>query len=505
MAKKRKRKRKKSSKAQDYTPLEKHRRKGKILSPPLATLPKLKPSSWIDDWLPEMLWVALLLFGVRRDDALALIRATANAVFELDADAKPADATLSALALVGHESREGILAEISSSVQARESLRPLLLLNGLPGLDDWKSAIGQEPEPEDWGVLASAVASALFHQSEAATDCRWARLIFMSAAGKLKLSDEEQVKELLNYPNYGDMRKVRPFIRATEIAVRNLDAVDDQGEVTWPKDFWDQCFVETECYPLALEGDEDVPVAGTTIDKLDEVYGQLVSHAFETASTTGIDPMHDTIFGIALYVLSILKEMLRIGGSHQITSRLGLRTVLEAYVTLAYLIEKNDPELWRTHRIYGAGQAKLSFLKVDETADPPLYVDTDTLRELANEDIWQEFLSIDLGHWEKSNLRQLSVDSDTKEAYDLYYPWPSTFAHAHWGALRDSVFNHCGNPLHRLHRIPRDSARALPDVVPDACQLADRILELLAASYPPFPHRVSLDIKDDQPSVIEPK
>ena len=122
----------------------------------------------------------------------------------------------------------------------------------------------------------------------------------------------------------------------------------------------------------------------------------------------------------------------------------------------------------------------------------PGYVQAETLSVLANEDVWEEFLPIELGHWEKANLRELSIQANVKDVYDKFYGWTSTFTHGHWGAVRDSVFDTCGNPLHRLHRIPRNNTRALPDVIPDACYLVDGILEFLSKSYPTFSNRVTL-------------
>ena len=67
----------------------------------------------------------------------------------------------------------------------------------------------------------------------------------MLAAGRLKLPTEEHAREYLEYPNYGDMRKVRPSIRAAEggflIAGENLE---------WSNKFWKNCLDATDCFPL---------------------------------------------------------------------------------------------------------------------------------------------------------------------------------------------------------------------------------------------------------------
>ena len=99
---------------------------------------------------------------------------------------------------------------------------------------------------------------------------------------------------------------------------------------------------------------------------------------------------------------------------------------------------------------------------------------------------------VGLGHWEKSNTRKMSEEAGVKDFYDRFYGWTSTYSHGHWGAIRDTVFDTCGNPLHRLHRIPRASPHSLPDVMPDAAACMDKILGIISSCYPDFPHRVTI-------------
>ena len=232
---------------------------------------------------------------------------------------------------------------------------------------------------------------------------------------------------------------------------------------------------------------------GTTAERLGEVYNLLIEHTYETLATSGVNTRHDTVFGMGLYCLGLLQELLRVGNCYSISARTTLRTIVECNITLAYLAKKDDAELWQSYRIYGSGRAKLAFLKLDELADKPSYVDVQRLEQITNEDRWQELIDIDLSHWDKTDLRKMSIEANVKDVYDRFYDWTSTFTHGHWGAIRDVVFDTCHNPLHRLHRIPRQSIRALPDVVPDACRLVDEILEIVSQLYPEFPHKVTLE------------
>lgn len=487
MSSSRKKRRTKKTTSKNHTTIEQHHRQGKTLIPPLKRIPNVKKTSWRNQRLPEMLWATILVSNLPRQRALSKFREIADYLSQFrDTDSAPFDITHTGLAKLAPEVTEEIINILVSTDDCKQILSSLLLLEDLPAEDSWKLALGKLPKNTSWQPLMRAVAYTLDHQSQESTDCRWACVICMLAAGKLVLPSEEVGKEFIYYPEYGDMRKVRPSIRATEGALSLFET-----DTKWPAKFWEQCLTKTPCFPLKTRR-EDKVIIGTTIDQVTLVNDLLVNHCNNTRATSAIDPRHDTVFGVALYCLNLLKDLLHVAMSQSITARLALRTIVECFVTLNYLAKRDDPELWQSYRIFGAGQAKLTYLKLDELNDQPSYVQVETLKELANEDMWEEFLPIELGHWEKTNLRKISEDGGVKDQYDRFYSWTSTFSHGHWGAIRDSVYDICGNPLHRLHRIPRSSARALPDVIPDACILADKILETVSHCYPDFPSRVTI-------------
>jgi hypothetical protein len=169
-----------------------------------------------------------------------------------------------------------------------------------------------------------------------------------------------------------------------------------------------------------------------------------------------------------------------------------LRSLVEVYVNLAYLLKQDSEDLWLQYRQYGTGQSKLAFLKIaDGGGELPKYVSTRTLEALANDDMWQEFVDIDVGHWAGKDLRRISEKAGVKDVYDKYYDWPSSFVHGQWGAVRNTVFDFCINPLHRLHRIPRPPRLDLEDVGWDGVLLGNLVLDLVDVAYPGFGHRLA--------------
>lgn len=470
-----------------YSTLKQHKWEGKKLVPPLSQIPNLHTLSWINDRLPELLWAALLIGQLPRDAALSVFRSVADYIRAGPESTRVGDITHSGLAALPPGDLEDFLNAVVPQ-PAMSALTPLCLFKSLPARDVWCNFLSNVTEVRGYDTLAPSIAVNLFHQSQEATDCRWLRVIALAAAGQLVLPHDmtETAEEILNYPHRGDMRKVRPTIRSMEGAFATAIPTDSK----WPSKFWNQCMSETRCAPLA-DAEAEAPKPATSDSILKAAFAALVEHAHATQTTTDVDARHDSVFGIGLYSLSIARELLRFGNPSSILARPALRTIVECYVTLAYLLKKDSAELWMSYRAYGAGQAKLSLLKLKESDSVPGSINSEVLEQLANEDRWQEFVPIDVGHWDKSDLRKMSEEAGVKPVYDRLYGWNSTFAHGHWCAIRDSVFVTCANPLHRLHRIPRAEAKHLPDVMQDACETVDLILEHISHTYPTFEFRTT--------------
>lgn len=480
--------RKKCGKSKNYSTLEQHKREGKTLVPPLMQVGNVHFNSWAGERLPEFLWAVLLVSGLSREEALAIFRGVVNYWQDVPESAGPIELSQSGLAAVDQGALDEFLVWLCRYDRVRRALAPLALLEHLPARHAWLRTLQYQPDDLDWEHLKSAVARAFDHQSQEATDCRWLRLVYLMISGRVKfpISMREMVEEILEYPSRGDMRAVRPSIRSMEGALTSAF----EAEQSWANAFWDQCLADSECVNGQTTECLRVVRIGTSRDTVRDILGQLRKHCGNTRGTTAIDPKHDAAFGLSLYAVSILDELLMLGVSTSILGRMALRALTEVCITMAYLAKKDSADLWKTYRNYGAGQAKLAYLKLDQSTHLPSYVSPDTLRMLANEDMWQEFVSIELGNWEKTNLRIMSEEAGAKAEYDSYFQWTSGYVHAHWGAVRDSVYASCLNPLHRFHRVPRETV-FLDDVIPDAARLVDKTLAIVDSLYPTFAGRVS--------------
>ncbi|QOJ21656.1 MAG: hypothetical protein HRU77_13765 [Gammaproteobacteria bacterium] len=455
-------------------------------------------SSWSDHHMPEMLWAVLLAGVLERQHYLDVLRKVAvqcrswflredDEYAEKQAPDPEVGLNFSIvvdqtkLAEVADEEFRDFIKIPLTHPLGYAALRPILLIDDLPGIARWKREINAEPTKDDWNTLARAIAYVLDHQSEASTDIRWFKVIVAIISGRMRFptSFAERLEEFRLFPNKGDMRSVRPSIRSMEMTLRR------SHPSAWIEQFWAQALRNTACMDPSEGQGYTFIETGIDPSTLYAARDSIIEKFRRNIRAERVDARLDSAFGLVLYALSVLEEI----GMHHIHTRIAgaiaLRSLAEVCITLHYLGKTDSPEMWQSYRVYGAGQAKLAFLKTQQThGDLPNFLDESTLHSIANEDIWQEFLNIDVGHWASSNLRKLATNCGTKEIYDKYYDWSSSYIHGNWAAVRDTNFVSCHNPLHRLHRIPRVAHRSLNSVEPDAIGLVNDMIAALEKLFP---------------------
>lgn len=458
----------KESKKNNESSILSHKLYKKKLTPPLLQIPNLKNSSWIHERLPEMLWAVLVIGNMKRDKALDFFRYVGKYVSQNN---EFFDVTLSSIGKLPDDKIKLFIQHmLNYSGEIKNILRPLCLYHEIPALEIW-TEYSKEPVPkEDFEKISNGIVKTFDHQSQAATDCRWVKLLCYILGGKMKLPNEEKVKEILEYPNYGEMTKVIPTIRASEIILKSDD-------LRWAEYFWKHSYDSTSCVPEEIFNKkiksrqeklskEIENQRKHYADETKRVRNGLISHFFESCKDTNVDTRRETSFGLALYGLTIFTELIFYSISSAISGRLTLRSLTEIYINFEYLLKKEqeEPKIWDDFHGYGTGQSKLIYLKLKEIKKPITCVELDELSIIANEDKWIEFIPIDLGQWANLDLRKMSEFASVKDIYDMYYNYTSGFVHGTRGSLRESVYQRCLNPLHRFHRIPIFDLPLMPSV-----------------------------------------
>lgn len=488
--------------------IESHKRSGGKLVPPLQTIGAGLDTtlSWIDTGLPDMLWAAVLSGNLERPTYLKLFRQVVIHVRDTLSDYKDFYFTHSVLSLVGEEQLKVFMVPLLEHEEAKKLLSALCLIENLPDRELWLKwfPLDENQHQQAWNVLARAIAGNYYHQSQRATDIRWLKLIYKIVSGGILYPSTmaQRLEEFRLYPDLGDQRTVRPSIRATELMLRGGDSATDRIPFEIPKSLkarfshewiekmWSELLHNTACH-LDYEEKQRAEVdASHYMKEVMGTYHKVLESYYETLRTSSVDIKKEAVFGLVLTALNATST-LALSHSHVFAQgRIVLRSIVEAYITLAYLCHKDTPSLWKQFRSYGVGQTKLAFLKNLRDEGVPDFIDLGELENYANEDAWLEHVSIDLSHWANLNLRKMAEDANVKDFYDRYYDWTSGFSHNHWGAIRDTVFMTCMNPLHRFHRMPVTPNTNMPSTLTDAAKICNLLLELLNQHYSPFKTRI---------------
>jgi hypothetical protein len=477
----------------EITPLAKRKFKKGVIESPFKQLQDMAPfswSSWKDEHLPNMLWAAVCVGSLERETALNLFREICHAgSIALKGNR---DATLghNFLSTLEFEQFSALFAPIKRLKEAFEACRVLSSIESLPDNKHWNQFFHGADEADDAWPLISGIACCLDHQSQEATDVRWAKVYFMIVCDRVR-APYDFIQNVAQYPHRGEMRAVRPHIRAFEMTLRNFESGSERPDhvpAPQPEAFWNEMMEKTACV-RAKRAEASRVDSKITRESLLHTLEAICDHFMDNVSTSGVDARLDGAFGLAINMLTLALEVSISPSNNFATGRIILRTIVESYITLKYLSEKDDHTIWMQYRNYGTGQTALAYIKNVFSEEVPDSIDMTRLEILANEDAWHETKDIVVGNWATLDLRKMATDAGVKDLYDNYYDWTSGFVHGNWGAVRDSSFTICMNPLHRLHRIPAPG-NPMPSVLSDCCKICNRALDDINTLFPTFKPKV---------------
>lgn len=496
-----------NKKYRDYniSAIDEHKRDKKTFIPPLEQLSSIQgfqKTSWRDDRMPEMLWVVLLTSVADRDEYLDAFRVVLHRIRELfEKNEKNYDVTMTGIECLTEDEFFFIFVDIIEKYS--NALLPMLIYKDLPAKELWKKFLPQVDELS-LKPLYDGVCNCLDHQSEKATDVRWFRVMMLIVNGKLYLptGDDESVREILEYPNYGDLRAVRPSIRALEMgfSVGFMERSDNdiKKSVKWNNDFWQESFDKLDCiyptYKLTNKINYDL-----FFDDLSLLTDEVIKKYYECVKASYVNDELDVVFGLVMYAIDTCISCISSKIDNRKEGLILLRTIVETYITLKYLYARKDGDKWKKFKNYGLGVSKLTFLKqiqLDET-DIPGFLDVDELYLHINEEQSQEFQDINIGNWDNITIREMASQSGIKDFYDKYYDWLSAYSHATWGAIRSTNYVVCLNPLHRFHKILSLQLKDnFNSCVPDMFKIINLMLDIINQKYPPFKLRLKSHRED---------
>lgn len=460
-------------------------RKGKFITP-INSIPTMyelpNGQSWMYGRLPEYLWIGLVLKKYGRKVGLEKLYKIVLALHKIAPESTTA--RLSSILALSPEKQKSFYKIVIEQVGI-DVLNPLTVILTVSRYPEFAKTFYSDTYSieERCNILTEAMRDLMDHQSYESTDIRFVVLYHYLLSGKLCMPKEE-IESLVKYPTmtHDDelMRRVRPSVRSSEMMLLQLEKIDDN----YIKNFWERISEMTECALFSI----NFPIENRKIDNYMENIHEIFVYISELfVRTSPLDEKMSVLLGIATYSYKRLQEMYQYSLFNTILGRGTVRTMVENYIMMKYLvkIENEHDNIWRDFKLYGLGSYKLVLARYREkTPSPDSHFDEKYIEALVNEFKEEEFIDMDTKYFDKQNIRLKAEDVGEKDLYGLFYDYDSSFEHGLWGAIRESSMLKCNNPAHQYHCVPDiDNKISMKTVLPDCIMIMNKTLSFLNDIY----------------------
>ena len=459
-------------------------KKGKFITPwnnALGSLSKMQ--SWSQNRLPEYLWLGLILDKYGRKKGLEKSYFILNKLYEIN---KKLTVPAFSLILKLDTEEQMKLYSYITEIMDKQVLAPLTLLYTYSDYQEF-SRWFCEPNitPSDrQKSIDMVLKEGYFHQSELATDIRFLVSYFSLLTGHIHMP-KSQLDLILEYPHLEHsnerMRIIRPTIRSMEMMLLHLEILD----VQFLEDFWRRISKMSECKLFCINFPSNESDADKYIETLHRIFDYL-SNCF--ISINPLDKKMLVLFGISTYSYKRLLEIVNHNLYNTIAARGAIRTVIENYIMMKYLIENENTQenIWDKFQYYGIGLYKVVLARSRETQSDLSnnHIDYKYMELLVNEYMDEEYIDMDTSYFDKQNIREKAISVGEKELYGLFYDYDSSYEHGLWGAIRESSLIKCESPAHQFHCVPDyENKQNLKNVWPDCVKIMNKSIVLLNELY----------------------
>lgn len=234
--------------------LDDHRREGKLFKPPMSDIGALSEVSWVNDMLPEFLWIALLHDKHGLHQGVDLAYQLASAAIDVEtADNHTWFAPMTSFKTLDQDQRAGLISALNdrnileSVIQALHSL-----LDSYPACPMAFLRVQADDNQVTHSGLDElrALISRLFDKWARPATLVQATAVYLAlATGRLKImegitwiDDFEQISE---YPSTETSRMVGASVRATCLSLFPMLMQDVPME--WPGQFWNRGLELADC------------------------------------------------------------------------------------------------------------------------------------------------------------------------------------------------------------------------------------------------------------------
>lgn len=462
--------------------LKNHKYKKGLIQTPINTFSNIQTLSWTNDRLPEYLWLGLILVKFKRTNGIEKAVKILKEISQIDDSIiKPKLSTILSLSVI---KQEEIYKIICNKVNPK-ILAPLTVIyrNSNHSIFNKYFNYSDLTISDRIDILNNAIKLYYNHQSYEATDLRFIVSSMIIFQNKLHVTAKTKILEVFeNYPyiNHDDdkMKSYRPSIRVVEMI-----GIENQANKKFINNFWKEIGLKTKCKPMLMSFNNK----GKAMNYKKYILGfqEKLNHLLsERKEQSLLDDKFDVIIGTITYTLKIFNDVVEKSLDDTILGRHAYRTILEAYISIKYLlkIEGEKLNIWEEYKLYGIGKYKLPLLKNRENTDikDETHFMEPIIDAIVNEILFEEFIDIDLRYFDKKKIKEKFEEVGEKKLYEVLYEYDNNFIHGFWGAVRESSMLHCDNATHKYHSIPDiNFEQKMPSVNNDIYKIIHKFSKLI--------------------------
>lgn len=464
--------------------LSDHRWSRRKLVPPMLDVlgDDLALVKWKYEVVPELIWIAELLKKTTPqttarivEDCAANAQEVGDAGFVLLRDYDE----------LGKDEIDRIRESVDDMTQSKLSQHLSTLTTVYPTLpiaDLFDFSPEDEPTDDDLQSIAETVHRLTPKRSPFAMKAQGIWVGTLAITGKLKIMEGVEfgdINDIFDYPKTEASKRVASSVRAAVNAFHGgLGGGESPSQSAWATKFWERGFEVSECiYPFEIE--EDDTGEDDSIDESDsEFYETIVAIGLdferelkETLVDLWFEAPHDPEFTGKNEVLDglLMRQVnlaCTVATSPQTWSMdvcgMILRSMTETQIVLEWFNRNGTREDYKQFIDHGLGQKKLILEHQKRNLDRADSDDADELRQAFNEmeaaleaDKYKFLIPVDVDSWSSKSTRDLAIEADCKDLYDLRFQQHNPAIHGSWDFIKDHNLVNCQNPLHQYHRIPQ--------------------------------------------------
>jgi hypothetical protein len=240
-----------------------------------------------------------------------------------------------------------------------------------------------------------------------------------------------------------------------------LQGCKDEKITPWTKMFWEFGLYKTPCFCKNPKKGRDrirlTPELKSSVKKIDKLWNSIVA----------VNPKHDLLIvsdvamGLTCRVWRFMHHIVEASGAgNGEMAEIAARCQWDSVVTLEWLVERNEPELFRQYWKYSAGKTKATLERLRGNAETyggeeiKAAVEHKLTAEIEEGiGIWEQLINEERGGWAKETTYDMAKELLKLGEYEIYFRRFSDIVHGTWRALRRYHMRKCLNPLHAGHNI----------------------------------------------------